>query len=141
MDNPKEWVVIDTRSVKEQNGEKTGSSAGAYGTGGLKGSLNIDWGNALYKNHTLKSKAELEEIYKDINGRKVITFCQSGVRSAQTQAVLKEVLGLDEVYNYDGSWIELSYLASEASKNVVDDKLRENVKNHLSNWQDYKKPI
>ncbi len=141
LDNPEEWVVIDTRSVGEQKGEKTGSSAGAYGTGGLTGSLDIEWKNAVNKNQTLKSKAELEELYKDINGRKVITFCQSGVRSAHTQAVLKEVLGLDEVYNYDGSWIELSYLASEASKGDADDALRANVKKHLSNWEDYEDPI
>ncbi len=140
LDNPEEWVVIDTRSVGEQKGEKTGSSAGAYGTGGLKGSLDIEWKQALNKDHTLKSKAELEEIYKDINGRKVITFCQSGVRSAHTQAVLKEVLGLEEVYNYDGSWIEFSYAASDAGKDV-DPKLKETVKAHISNWKDYNDPI
>ncbi len=141
LDNPAEWVVIDTRSVKEQNGEKTGSSAGAYGTGGLVGSLNIEWKEALNADHTVKSKAELEELYKDIKGRKVITLCQSGVRSAQTQAVLEEVLDIDDVYNYDGSWIELSYIASEASKGKVDEKLRKLVLDHLSNWNDYKKPI
>ncbi len=141
LDNPDEWVVIDTRSVKEQNGEKTGSSAGAYGTGGLEGSLNIEWKNALNKNHTLKSKEELQEIYKDINGRKVITFCQSGVRSAHTQAVLKEILDIEDVYNYDGSWIELSYIASDASKGKIDNELKENVKKHLSNWKDYQEPI
>ncbi len=141
LDNPDEWVVIDTRSVGEQNGEKTGSSGGAYGTGGLKGSLNIEWKNALNKDHTLKTKAELKELYKDIKGRKVITFCQSGVRSAHTQAVLEEVLDMDDVYNYDGSWIELTYIASEASNNVVDKKLKEEVKKHLSNWKDNGKPI
>ncbi len=141
LDNPEEWVIIDTRSVKEQNGEKTGSSKGAYGTGGIINALPIEWKNNLNEDNTVKSKAELEELYKDIKGRKVITFCQSGVRSAQTQAVLKEVLDMDDVYNYDGSWIELTFLASEASKGKVDDKLREAVKAHLSNWNDYKKPI
>ncbi len=141
LDNPKEWVIIDTRSVKEQNGEKTGSSAGAYGTGGIKGSLDIEWKNALNKDHTLKSEAELKELYKDIKGRKVITFCQSGVRSAHTQAVLEEVLDMDDVYNYDGSWIELTYIASKASDGVVDKALKEKVKKHLSNWKDYEEPI
>ncbi len=141
LNNPDEWVVIDTRSTKEFQGEKTGSSAGAFGTGGLKGALSIPWDQAVYKNNIIKSKAELEELYKDIKGRKVITFCQSGVRSAHTQAVLKEVLKLDDVYNYDGSWIELSYVASEASNKVVDNELKEKVKNNLTNWKDYKKAI
>ncbi len=141
LDNPSEWVIIDTRSVKEQNGEKTGSSAGAYGTGGVKNSLKIEWKQAVNKDQTLKSEAELKELYKDIKGRKVITFCQSGVRSAHTQAVLKEILDIDDVYNYDGSWIELSYIASEASDGIVDKKLKEDVKKHLSNWKDNEEPI
>ncbi|MCL2201160.1 MAG: rhodanese-like domain-containing protein, partial [Oscillospiraceae bacterium] len=48
-------------------------------------------------------------------GRNVITYCQSGVRSAHTWLVLREVLGIENVWNYEGSWIEWSYAASEYS--------------------------
>ncbi len=142
VDNPNEWVIIDTRSKGENAGEETGSSKGAWGTGGIKNAVHIEWKQALNKDHTLKSKEELEAIYGPvIKGKKVITFCQSGVRSAHTYAVLKEILGVKDVFNYDGSWIELSYLASEASKGKVDEKLRENVQKRLTNWKDNKKPI
>ena len=38
----------------------------------------------------------------------VITYCQSGVRSAHTTFVLTQLLGFKNVRNYDGSWIEWS---------------------------------
>ncbi len=142
VDNPNEWVIIDTRSKGENAGEETGSSKGAWGTGGIKNAVHIEWKQALNKDHTLKSKEELEAIYGPvIKGKKVITFCQSGVRSAHTYVVLKEILGAKDVFNYDGSWLELSYLASEASKGKVDEKLRENVQKHLTNWKDNKSPL
>ncbi len=141
LDNPSEWVVIDTRSKDEQIGEKTGSSAGAYGTGALENSLNIEWKKALNKDNTVKSKEELQQIYDKIKGKKVITFCQSGVRSAHTQVVLREVLGLDNVYNYDGSWIEISYVASDASDGKVNQKTKEKLLKHLKYWEDYHEPI
>nr|HPJ53883.1 rhodanese-like domain-containing protein [Flavobacteriales bacterium] len=39
----------------------------------------------------------------------IITFCHSGVRSAHTAFVLREVLGFPHVRNYDGSWTEWSH--------------------------------
>jgi len=137
--NPNEWVVIDTRSTDEYNGKKTSSSSGAYGTGRIRGTVHINWTSALdSKTQLLKSKAELEAIYGDvIRGKKVIVFCQSGVRSSHTSMVLTEVLGAKEVYNYNGSWIEWSYAASEASGV---DKYKE-ILELTEVWSDYKNPI
>ncbi len=136
LENPEEWVVIDTRSEGEYNGEETGSSAGAYGTGGMVGTVHIEWSNALNEDKTLKSVAELEALYGDvIEGKKVITFCQSGVRSSHTMMVLRELLGVEEVYNYDGSWIEWSYAASEASTDV-DADLKASVLALTDKWAD-----
>ncbi len=70
-----------------------------------------------------------------IRGRKVIVFCQSGVRSSHTQVVLRDVLGL-EVYNFDGSWIEWSYAASEFSANQVPESVRRTVLQHTEQWTD-----
>ncbi len=141
LENPNEWVVIDTRSQGEYNGEKTGSSKGAFGTGAIKGAVHIEWTKALNKDKKLKSKEELEAIYGDIiKGKKVITFCQSGVRSSHTQMVLREILGVDDVYNYDGSWIEWSYAASDAGEDV-NPELKNKVKNLTERWSDNKKEI
>jgi len=136
--NPGEWVVIDTRSKEEYDGRRTGSSSGAFGTGRLKGVVHINWADAVDSStQLLKPKAELEKLYGNvIKGKKVITYCQSGVRSAHTWLVLTEVLGAKEVYNYDGSWIEWSYAASEASGSGYADILK-----LTEEWSDNKKPI
>lgn len=136
--NPGEWVVIDTRTKEEYDGRRTGNSSGAFGTGRLKGVVHINWADAVDSStQLLKPKAELEKLYGSvIKGKKVITYCQSGVRSAYTWLVLTEVLGAKEVYNYDGSWIEWSYAASEASGNRHEDILK-----LTEEWSDNKKPI
>ena len=54
----------------------------------------------------------LKSIYNFNNAPKnqpIITYCQSGVRSAHTTFILTELLGFTNVKNYDGSWIEWSY--------------------------------
>jgi len=114
LQNPDEWVVIDTRARAEFDGEQTGSSAGAFGTGRIAGSVFIPWNAAVDPDtQLLRSQQEIEELFLDaIAGRNVIVYCQSGVRSAHTWLVLTEILGLDNVWNYDGSWIEWSYAAS-----------------------------
>lgn len=141
LENPDEWVVIDTRSTGEYNGEKTGSSGGAFGTGALKGAIHIGWEQALNEDKTLKSVEELTAIYGDIiEGKNVITFCQSGVRSSHTQIILLEMLGATDVHNYDGSWIEWSYAASEASTDV-DADLKAKVLSLTDKWEDNKKEI
>ncbi len=136
LENPDEWVVIDTRSTGEYNGDKTGSSAGAYGTGSIKDAVHIEWKDAVNSDNTLKSKEELEALYGDvIKGKKVITYCQSGVRSSHTQLVLMEMLGAKDVYNYDGSWIEWSYVASNVGDDI-DPELKEKVISLTDNWTD-----
>jgi thiosulfate/3-mercaptopyruvate sulfurtransferase len=85
----------------------------------------------------LKSKTELDQLYGDLlKDKKVITYCQSGVRSAHTWLVLTEVLGAKEIYNYDGAWIEWSFAASEASGDRYADILE-----LTEEWSDNKKPI
>lgn len=140
LKNPNEWVVIDTRSTDEYDGKKTGSSKGAFGTGRIKGTVPIQWTEAVNeKETTFKSLEELKNIYGDtIKDKKVIVFCQSGVRSAHSSLVLKELLGAKEVYNYDGSWIEWSYAASEASNGKVSKEIKDSVLSLTEVWSDNK---
>jgi len=136
--NPSEWVVIDTRSKDEYDGKRTSSSSGAFGTGRIRGVVHINWEDSVDPDtKLLKSQAELERLYGNvIRGKKVITYCQSGVRSAHTWLMLTEVLGAREVYNYDGSWIEWSYAASEASGSQYADILQQ-----TELWSDNRRPI
>ena len=118
LQNPDEWVVIDTRSPAENAGERVGASGGAFGTGRIAGAVHINWTSAINPDtNLLRSIEELQAIYGDvIRGRNVITFCQGGVRSAHTWFVLRHVLNHDrQVLNWDGSWIEWSFAASSAS--------------------------
>lgn len=113
--NASDWVILDTRGTAEFDGSTTVS--GAFGPGTIPGSVHINWTKALNEDTTLKSAEELQALYGDvIKGKKVITYCQSGVRSAHTQMVLEEVLGAEGVYNYDGSWIEYSYAHYEQKR-------------------------
>jgi thiosulfate/3-mercaptopyruvate sulfurtransferase len=111
--NPDEWVIIDTRATGEYNGERTGASAGAYGTGRIKGSVHIEWTNFHDADGIRLPEAQLRQMLEFVGDRKVIVFCQGGVRSSYSWIVLRD-LGFD-AYNYDGSWIEWSYAASTAS--------------------------
>ena len=133
-----EWVVLDSRSGDEYNGKQTSSSAGAYGTGRIAGATHINWTNAVDgKTNLLKPVVELQKIYGDaLKGKKVIAYCQSGVRSAHTWLVLTEVLGATDVLNYDGSWIEWSFAASSASGGKFP-----GMEKLLEEWMDNKKPL
>ena len=116
-----DWIILDTRGLNEHDGSTILS--GAAGPGTIPGSIHVDWSLVKNDDTTLKSVEELKTIYGDmIEGKKVISYCQSGVRSAHTTMVLKDVLGAEEVYNYDGSWIEWSeahYLEDRQDASVI----------------------
>lgn len=135
LEDTNNYIVIDTRTYEEYDGKETSSSKGAYGVGAIKNTIHIPWNEVLNENNTLKSREEIEKIYSQCKGKKIVAFCQSGVRSAYTYYVLKEVLGIDNVRNYDGSWIEWSYVASDVSKDV-NEELKEKVLSHTARWVD-----
>ncbi|MDD7908848.1 rhodanese-like domain-containing protein [Pseudovibrio exalbescens] len=114
-----DWVIIDTRGTDEFDG--TSVKSGAYGPGAIPGAVHINWTKAVNEDSTLKTAAELKALYGDlIKGKKVISYCQSGVRSAHTTMVLEEVLGATDVYNYDGSWIEWSHAFYEEGREGIE---------------------
>jgi len=105
-------LLIDTRTLDEYSGETL--KKGAYRKGRIPSSIFIDWCSAIDYNGDRKFKSieELRTIYNLDNVAKdhpIITYCQSGVRSAHTTFVLTQILGFTNVKNYDGSWIEWSY--------------------------------
>ena len=58
---------------------------------------------------TFKNAADLRDLYggKGIGPeREIIAYCRIGERSAHTWFVLRELLGEEDVKNYDGSWTE-----------------------------------
>ena len=56
-----------------------------------------------------RQRDRLAQLYRDkgvLNGEEIIAYCRIGERSAHTWFVLHELLGRDDVKNYDGSWTE-----------------------------------
>lgn len=111
ISNP-EILLVDVREFEEFTGEFM--KKGAYRSGRIPSSLWSNWNEVVnYKNQTkLWDIAKLKKIFleKGITpDKRIIAYCQSGVRSAHTTFVLTQILGYPNVKNYDGSWIEWSY--------------------------------
>ncbi|MEU1545998.1 sulfurtransferase [Nocardia sp. NPDC047648] len=81
--------------------------------GHIPGAINVPWSKAANEDGTFKSDADLTEIYKEagLDGEKeTIAYCRIGERSSHTWFVLQELLGHQNVKNYDGSWTEYGSL-------------------------------
>ena len=102
------------RSPQEFSGELIAMAGyeqeGAQRAGHIPGAASVPWAQAVKEDGTFKSADELRELYSSkgvINGRDpIIAYCRIGERSAHTWFVLHELLGQDDVKNYDGSWTE-----------------------------------
>jgi thiosulfate/3-mercaptopyruvate sulfurtransferase len=106
--------LVDVRSPAEFSGEIIAMAGyeqeGAQRAGHIPGAASVPWAQAVKEDGTFKDAGELEELYKAkgvLNGdNPVIAYCRIGERSAHTWFVLHELLGHDDVKNYDGSWTE-----------------------------------
>jgi len=81
--------------------------------GHIPTALNVPWSKAANEDGTFKSDDELAKLYADAgldNGKDTIAYCRIGERSSHTWFVLKELLGQQNVKNYDGSWTEYGSL-------------------------------
>jgi len=81
--------------------------------GHIPTAINVPWSKAANEDGTFKSDDELAKIYGDagLNGSKdTIAYCRIGERSSHTWFVLQELLGHQNVKNYDGSWTEYGSL-------------------------------
>jgi thiosulfate/3-mercaptopyruvate sulfurtransferase len=105
--------LVDVRSPQEYSGELIAMAGyeqeGAQRSGHIPGAASVPWAQAVQEDGTFKEADDLRELYKEkgvINGNPVIAYCRIGERSAHTWFVLHELLGHEDVKNYDGSWTE-----------------------------------
>jgi thiosulfate/3-mercaptopyruvate sulfurtransferase len=105
--------LVDVRSPQEFSGELIAmpgyEQEGAQRSGHIPGAASVPWAQAVQEDGTFKSKDALQELYggKGVLGEEpIIAYCRIGERSAHTWFVLHELLGRDDVKNYDGSWTE-----------------------------------
>jgi thiosulfate/3-mercaptopyruvate sulfurtransferase len=106
-------ALVDVRSPQEYSGELIAAPGyeqeGAQRAGHIPTAQSIPWAQAVKDDGTFKSADELRELYgaKGITpDRSVTAYCRIGERSAHTWFVLRELLGYEDVRNYDGSWTE-----------------------------------
>jgi thiosulfate/3-mercaptopyruvate sulfurtransferase len=111
--------LVDVRSPQEFSGEliaMTGyEQEGAQRAGHIPGAKSVPWAQAVTENGTFKSADELRELYTSkgvLAEEPIIAYCRIGERSAHTWFVLHELLGEDDVKNYDGSWTEWGNLVN-----------------------------
>jgi thiosulfate/3-mercaptopyruvate sulfurtransferase len=105
--------LVDVRSKDEFTGKilaPPGLSETAQRGGHIPGAANVPWSTAVAPDGSFKSLEELRQIYLGDagvdGGRDTITYCRIGERSSHTWFVLRYLLGLPNVRNYDGSWTE-----------------------------------
>ncbi len=105
--------LVDVRSPAEFAGEIISPAGyeqeGAQRAGHIPGAASVPWAQAVREDGTFKSADELRELYTGkgvLDGHEIIAYCRIGERSAHTWFVLHELLGADQVKNYDGSWTE-----------------------------------
>lgn len=109
--------ILDVRTRKEFSGDDIRALRGGH----IAGSVNIPYEEAWVdpaaakkfaekavdnrNGMALKDMAALKELYKGLDPKKeVVALCQTGTRSTQTYAALRD-LGFQKVRNYDDSWI------------------------------------
>jgi thiosulfate/3-mercaptopyruvate sulfurtransferase len=105
--------LIDVRSADEYTGKviaPPGMTETAQRGGHIPTAKSVPWASAANPDGTFKSRAELAQIYfenaKLDPARPTIAYCRIGERSSHTWFVLRYLLGLSDVKNYDGSWTE-----------------------------------
>jgi thiosulfate/3-mercaptopyruvate sulfurtransferase len=106
--------LIDVRSPEEYAGERLTAPGypdeGATRAGHIPSAASVPWAKACHEDQSFKDRQGLEEVYLDGAGLKghseVIAYCRIGERSSHTWFVLKYLLGIENVRNYDGSWSE-----------------------------------
>jgi thiosulfate/3-mercaptopyruvate sulfurtransferase len=110
--------LVDVRSPDEFTGKISAPAhlpqEQAQVRGHIPTAKNIPWSKSANDDGTFKSEDELRSIYSgagvDLEGKDTIAYCRIGERSAHTWFVLHELLGQQNVKNYDGSWTEYGSL-------------------------------
>jgi thiosulfate/3-mercaptopyruvate sulfurtransferase len=109
--------LVDVRSPDEFSGKILAPAhlpqEQSQRPGHITGAINVPWSKAANDDGTFKSDEDLAKLYAEagLDGEKeTIAYCRIGERSSHTWFVLQELLGHQNVKNYDGSWTEYGSL-------------------------------
>ncbi len=100
--------IVDARGTAQYTGAENNDKNKRVGH--LPGAADLDATTTNFNaDSTVKSVADLKAAYeaKGVTADKnVITYCQAGLKAANSYFILKHVLGYDNVKMYVGSWSE-----------------------------------
>jgi thiosulfate/3-mercaptopyruvate sulfurtransferase len=109
--------LVDVRSPDEFSGKLLAPAhlpqESAQRAGHIPSALNVPWAKTANEDGTFKNADELQELYSEAGldtHKATIAYCRIGERSSHTWFALHELLGLEDVKNYDGSWTEYGSL-------------------------------
>jgi thiosulfate/3-mercaptopyruvate sulfurtransferase len=109
--------LVDVRSPDEYAGRLLAPAhlpqEQAQRAGHIPTAANVPWSKAANDDGTFKSDEDLKQLYSEAGvdwSKDTIAYCRIGERSSHTWFVLKELLGQQNVKNYDGSWTEYGSL-------------------------------
>lgn len=109
--------LVDVRSPDEFSGKILAPAhlpqEQSQRAGHIPTAINVPWSKAANEDGTFKSDEDLAKLYAEagLDGEKeTIAYCRIGERSSHTWFVLQELLGHQNVKNYDGSWTEYGSL-------------------------------
>jgi len=109
--------LIDVRSPDEFSGKLLAPAhlpqEQSQRAGHIPTALNVPWSKAANEDGTFKSDEELRALYGEAGldaSKETIAYCRIGERSSHTWFALHELLGEQNVKNYDGSWTEYGSL-------------------------------
>ncbi|WP_248515105.1 sulfurtransferase [Salinarchaeum laminariae] len=104
--------LVDVRSPEEFSGEilaPPGLQETAQRGGHVPGAKNISWADTVQDDGRFLPRDELLELYESkgiTDDQEVVAYCRIGERSSLAWFALSELLGYEDVTNYDGSWTE-----------------------------------
>jgi thiosulfate/3-mercaptopyruvate sulfurtransferase len=111
--------IVDVRSPDEFTGKIAAPAAFPQEHPQVRwhvpGAFNVPWSKAAAEDGSFRPDEELRALYSGAglsfpSPRDTIVYCRIGERSAHTWFVLHELLGVPNVKNYDGSWVEYGSL-------------------------------
>src|SRR6266542_6394868 len=109
--------LVDVRSPDEFSGRLLAPAhlpqEQSQRPGHIPTAINVPWSKAANDDGTFKSDEDLRALYRDAGldfAKDTIAYCRIGERSAHTWFALHELLGQQNVKNYDGSWTEYGSL-------------------------------
>lgn len=111
-------VIVDTRDSASYEGKGAGTGLGtAAKTGHIASAKSIPTASILNADGTFKSASEIKAAYAAVGvskSTKVILYCGTGLLASASWFALTQILGNENVKNYDGSWFEFAATAPDA---------------------------